>query len=111
VAATATTAVKMEKAATASSPRANLHQKIFWLVAVFLASSTLQGHFVIGYSYEGHFAIANVAWELCSEETQQSIGEIMQRSDGFYELLHRDDRRCTEVCSPLAESAKVRIGS
>lgn len=86
---------------------AELRQKILRsLLFALVLLITPQGQFASGYSFEGHFMIANVAWELCSQETQQSIREIMERSDDFYELIHRDDRRCTEACSPLAKSAK-----
>jgi len=61
---------------------------------------------VSSFSGSGHHAIANVAWALLTKEAQQSVRDIMERSEPFYSSILGDE--CTEKCSPLATYAKVR---
>lgn len=54
----------------------------------------------------GHFAVANVAWNLISEQTKATVEEILGRSEPFYESLVRSP--CDGKCSPLGQIAMVR---
>jgi len=72
--------------------------------ALFAVTTLAYSQQVNSFSYEAHYAIGNLAWDRLTEEAQQSVREIMERSADFYNSLVVAD--CTEECSPLAEYAK-----
>jgi len=43
---------------------------------MFTVTTLMASQQVSSFSFNGHFAIANVAWELLTKEVQQSDGEI-----------------------------------
>jgi len=79
---------------------------IRFAASMFTVTTLMASQQVSSFSFNGHFAIANVAWELLTKEVQQSVRAIMERSEPFYNSILGDE--CTEECSPLARYAKVR---
>jgi len=71
---------------------------------VLLLLLLVAAHRVTAYSWDGHAIVANVAWNLISEETKATVEEILARSEHFYNSLIREP--CDGVCTPLGEMAK-----